>query len=527
MTDDDDAAILAPPLSNWGLPANTDQPYDRLSDQILDFFFPAQQAIDPHLAGINLHFTPDNIKNFLTQFTHFHVHVPLIHVSTINITNAYIGLVATMCCIGACYSDRVRSNHVREMMDFTWTAVARDCGLWTGTKDVAAHDQMSQRDMQELQASLLLIILLTWNGTPEQRGRARQIFPYLVVNARRFNLLQVDQHPLSASALHQSDFDTRHFSIADFDWQLWIDQESRTRALHGIYLTDVAMGLYFNVTPQLSPLEIHIPLPCDDAAWDAGSREQCLEALGLGGPDAAKARNPYGTQRPKQPETDWALKALLHGSYQIQPGSTNLYGKFILIHAIVALIRRAQVDGGSADLQYGTPPPHDWMIPTGENNSGRATPVNGIGRSMDLRSLKSLSTALDKFKSNWDIDMDSQFPQVSGTENPRRHGFSRDGIHFYWLAKYTLKFTRPAELQMHPDARMMQIIHMLRLVQTWVTSDGASRGEELGSIGEIDSQYGTNNLTLEMRQLFTPLPRVVGDAETASVKTEFGTTATG
>jgi hypothetical protein len=51
-------------------------------------------------------------------------------------------------------------------------------------------------------------------------------------------------------------------------------------------------------------------------------------------------------------------------------------------------------------------------------------------------------------------------------------------------------------------------------------SDGASRGEELGSVGEIDDRYGATDLTLEMAQLFTPLPRVVEDSGTASVKTE-------
>jgi hypothetical protein len=54
-------------------------------------------------------------------------------------------------------------------------------------------------------------------------------------------------------------------------------------------------------------------------------------------------------------------------------------------------------------------------------------------------------------------------------------------------------------------------------------TDGAARGEELGSVGDIDDGYGATDLTLDMAQLFKPLPRVVEDAETASVKTEFGT----
>lgn len=524
LTDDGAGVDLYHP--SWGLLSNMQQPYDKLSDQILNFFFPAHEAIDPQMAGMNLYFSADNIKDFLTLYTHFHVHTPLVHVSTFRITEAYTGLLAAMCCIGACYSDCVESANVREMMDFIWTALERDCDIWSG--NALAHD-LPRRDVEELQAILLMSILLTWNGMPEQRERARQIFPFIESRARRLNLLEVPQHAPSPSPLHQPDLDARQFDNNLFNWDTWIWQETRIRIMYGVYLLDVALGLYFNHAPAIHPFEVHLPLPCDDAAWDADTRENCMAALGLLGPAMARETNPYGTQRPKQPEMDWALKALLHDSYQIQPGSTNLYGKFVLIHSITALIRRAQLDGNASQLfSCATPPPHDWMIAAAESTNGRSTPVEGIGQSMDSKTVKALSTALGKFKTSWDIDMGTQFPPMTtGLENPRRHGFSRDGIHYYWLAKYMLKFTRPTDLQMPPDTRMMHVMRLLKSVRTWVKSDGASRGEELGSIGEIDEQYGTANLTLEMRQLFKPLPRVVEDAGTASVKTEFEDPAVG
>ncbi|KAH7149995.1 fungal-specific transcription factor domain-containing protein [Dactylonectria estremocensis] len=496
-----------PQISNWGMSSHLQNPYNQLSDQILNFFYPPNQAIDPQSAGMNLYFSPDNIKDFLDKYTHFHIHVPIIHVATFKIMDAYTGLLAGMCCIGACYSDRVTPSNVREMMDFLCVALERDSQVFRPELQTMQQSIASRSDVEELQAVMFLCILLIWNGTPQQRNRARQIHPLLASGARKFNLFH-SSNDLSMTEL-----------VRDFGWASWIDNERRNRSMFGIFLCDTAMGLYFNAHPLFDVFEMHLPLPADDAAWDANSAEDCASALGLKGSDAAQVKNPNGTQRAKQPEMDWAIKALLHSSTQIQPGSTNLYGKFILIHGILALIKRTQLEGAAQFSNYGTPPPSDWMTSAGAHH-GRGSPMNGTSPKTDPQSLQALNFALDKFKSNWDVDMSSQFPPtIPAPNNPRRHGFSRDGIHFYWLAKYLLQHTRPAELQMPSDARFMQVIQLLKSVRAWVMSDGASRGEELGSIGEIDDHFGAMDLTLEMTKMFTPLPQVVvDDAGTGSVK---------
>lgn len=504
-----------------GMPSHQTS-YNLLSDQILNFFYPPNQAIDPSSAGMNLYFSPDNVKDFLDKYTHFHIHMPFIHVATFKVMEAYTGLLAGMCCIGACYSDNVTPSNVCEMMDFLVVALQRDCKMMSNAEPLAGQPSRASRaDIEELQAVLLTCILLLWNGNPQQRERARHIYPFLAANARRLNLFQSSRDPALLSALHQIDFDRNTFDLQQWNWDTWVDQERRNRLMFGVFLMDVAMGLYFNSQPLFDVMEFHLPLPCDDTAWDADNAGDCASALGLNGDVAARDKNPYGTQRPKQPEMDWALKALLHPSYQIQPGSTNLYGKFVLIHGILGLIRRAQIEGNAAQLsKFGTPPPNDWMTPAG-HNSGRGTPVEGAAANVDPQSLQALVIALSKFKNNWDADMANQFPPaLPGSSNPRRHGFSRDGIHFYWLSNYLLKHTQAADLRLSPDARFVQIIQLLKSVKSWVMSDGASRGEELGSVGEIDDQYGAVDLTLEMAKLFKPLPQVVEDAGTASVKTE-------
>lgn len=510
--------------SNWEMPSNVHNPYTKLSDQILNFFYPPSQAVAPDLAGINLYFSPENVKDFLDNYTHFHIHTPVIHVPTFKVLEAYTGLLAAMCCIGACYSQRVEATHVREMMDFLWSALERDCKLLSSSGSQAFNNPLTPHDTEHFQALLITAILNLWNGTPHQRERARQAFPILSSHARQLNLQYVSRDASLFSPLHQADFDASQFTIDNFDWDAWVEQEKRIRVMLGIYLGDVAMGLFFNRPASLDTFELYVPLPSDDAAWDAKTREDCLAALGLTASISSNGADLVGTRRATQPEVKWAVLTLLHSSIQIQPGSTNLYGKFVLIHAIMALIRRAQTEGHEMELLNPGPlPPSDWAVP-GKPSDGRATPVKGAGQGISHANLISLSTALDKFKYNWDVDMMSQFPPANAVvANPKRSGFSRDGIHFYWLAKYNLKYTSSSDLQLVPEDRLMQVLQLLKSVRTWVMNDGASRGEELGSIGEIDEHYGTTDLTLDMAKLFTPLPQVVEDAGTASVKTELDT----
>lgn len=94
------------------------------------------------------------------------------------------------------------------------------------------------------------------------------------------------------------------------------------------------------------PSLMHLP----GAAWDAQDPTECAQALGLYGPQVARDRNANGTQRAKQSEMHLALQALLHRSYQIETGKANLHGKFILIHALMGLIRKAQIEGPAATI---------------------------------------------------------------------------------------------------------------------------------------------------------------------------------
>ncbi|KAI1634955.1 fungal-specific transcription factor domain-containing protein [Biscogniauxia mediterranea] len=523
-TDGHDRSLF---FSNWEAQTSIQNPYKQLSAQIIDYFHPPGTVVTNQTAGINHFFLPENIKDFLESYTHFHVHFSFLHIPTFRIMDAYTGLTAAMCCVGACYNNRIDPSLIREVTDYLNTALERDCNLSGNPVPFKVDNGKDKNGIEKLQALILMSILLIWNGTPVQRETARRTFPTIASIARNSDLLQVKSDQSLYSFLHQPDLSLQALSSTPFDWTAWVEQETRIRLMYMIYLTDVSRCVYFNCDPLFDAFEVRLPLPADDAAWEARTGEVCAQALNLYGSDAVKATNPDGSQRSKQPELHLVLAAMLHGFIQIQPGTTNLYGKFILIHALLAQIRWALTHGNLRPIDGSMTPlrQNDWIIPGSEpgsghasaNNSGRATPVSG-SQVISPQAYKSICTALDKWKSYWDMDMAIQFPP--SVSNPRRYGFSRDGTHFYWLAKWMLTNTGPDDLQASPDQRFTQVIQLLKSGKPLVQSDGASRGEELGSVGEIDNDFGVANLTLDITRLFKPLPLVVESSAISTVKTE-------
>ena len=504
-------------------------PLEEISNRLNYFCFPNNQIIG-RSNDIRKHLTASNIKHFLDHFTAVQGHFPIIHLPTFRIGDAFEGLLLGMICIGAVYSDRMTSPQVRDMIGFVKAAIERNSRVFTiisrerNGESVYAKEAVGSRksEVEEITAILMMQVLFTWHGTPLQREKARQEFPLTAEMARRAGLTN-PMATTTLSVLHQPHVTVENLNRASFDWNAWVEQEKRSRLMFTIYLLDASMVVYFNLPPRLERDEIRLPLPADDAAWDATSPAECADALGLNGNAASQARNPEGSRRPKQPEFHTSLRALLHQGWDILPGTTNLYSKFILVHALQVQLWLAQrqlslQESGQPGSQAfafptsGNNTPlsqHDWargIEPTGSgpqsaNTSGRATPVETNGQSPPP--LKVINNAFDKWKKVWDEDMAAQYPP-SATQH-RRLGFCRDAVHFYWLSKCQMKGHRGLDWQMAPDHRFSQVIALLKSVKNWVVSDSGSRGESLGSVSDVDPSYGVANLTLDMAQLFKPL----------------------
>ena len=432
-----------------------------------------------------------------------------------------------MICVGSVYSDRISPSQTRDMMELAKSVIERNSPIYSivsreQTRDSGFGDDSiitsnfgkSKLDLEQLTAIFLMQVLFTWHGTPIQREKARQEFPIVAEIAKRAGLTR-PMPTTPYSVLHQPNVTVEDFNAASFNWHSWVEQEKRSRLMFALFLTDAALTLYFNMAPKFEKDEIRLPLPADDAAWDAQSATECAEALGLYGPVVARSRNPGGSRRPKQPEMHSALNALMHSNCDLQPGTTNLYSKFILVHALhiqlwtnlqqISLHESGQQTGIMSYPSSGATTPvshHDWVRGIESNNSGsasnsgRATPVEAPG----LSSLsKVINSAFDKWKKAWDNDMASQYPPSSSQYH--RFGFCRDAVHFYWLAKLMMQNPPPMDRSIAPDTVLLHVIGLLKKVKAWVISDSAKRGEELGSVSDVGN-YGDTSLVLDMAQLF-------------------------
>jgi hypothetical protein len=519
-------------------------PLQQISTRLQFLCFPPNTSISNRDASVKPYLFSDNIKHFLEHFTSFHGHFPIIHMPTFRITEANDGLLLSMICIGAVYSDRISPSQVRDMIDLVQSVLEANLKIYSRMSlDIISENGYggsvigsTDAELEEITAVFLIHSLSIWHGNPIQRQKAREQFPKLVQLARSAGLTQpVTKAPLSA--LHQPHIVVEHFNAANFDWNAWVIQERRSRLMYGLFLVDASRVTYFNTDPQFNASEIRLPLPADDAAWDANTASACAAALGLHGPVAAAENNREGSRRPKQPEMHTALKTLLDHVWDVQHGTTNLYSKFILVHALHIQLRMAQknVSQDSSQLTHfgaqfpgsGSSTPIsqlDWVTRgttsggSSANTSGHATPVESTNLTPQQQ-LKAVNYAFDKWKKAWDDDMTIQYPPSS--QSHRRFGFCRDGVHFYWLAKYLLQNNRVFDWNTPPDQRFSQVMHILTSVKTWVVSDSAKRGEELGSVSDIDKDYGVTDLTLDMAQFFKPINKLF-DSPVAGVHTNIG-----
>ena len=536
-------------LPAWNFGVSPNDPLTTKADQLVAFCLQesAAQEGDDSSASQNIKqtLTADNVKHFVELFTNFQGHWPLIHMPTFNFLDAYDGLVMAIICIGAVYSDRISVPQVRQLMEHAKAAVDRTSRVFDtdGNARTCGGSLLSEAnaaDFERMQALTMLQILFTWHGTQPQRESARDDFAKFANLARQAGLLRPVAPGGSAySALHQVGQISEQHDSDGLDWLAWVEQEKRSRLMFIFFLLDAAQVIYFNCSPQFDPLEIRLPLPADDAAWDARSSTECAAMLGLHGP-AAQSKNVTGSRRRKQPEMHQAIRALMHPTYNFQPCATNVYSKFILVHALHVQIWNVQRQVSQGNVMtffndilsisngVGTPiAQNDWVTTDGgsgsasNSNSGQATPtsISGMQSPGTHQLLKATTDALQKWKRIWDEDMTLQYPPSASTY--RRFGFCRDGVHFYWLARAFLRNNRAVDWQTPPDSRFVQVMSLLKKVRTWVASDNAQRGEEIGSFGDIDESYGVEDLTLDMKLLFKPINQQI-DSPVPGVQTSMG-----
>lgn len=484
-------------------------PLHKKAAALVDFCFPAPSKLIPGsnaahgydaLKGL---LSADNLKHFLELYKHYQNHWPMIHAS-LDLFNAHDGLILTMVCIGAVYSERVGVKEVRWLMEMVRASVLRSSQLYKQASErargVVEQSMPFVGNLQEVQALVHIHSLFVWHGNQKQRQQAREDFWILANIVQQLGLLRpFPSGHLNASALHQPG-PMNMSDVTAWSWTRWLEQETRIRVMHLVFLIDASLAIFFNAKPQLDIFDIQLPLPADDASWEAKSAEDCANALGLRG-DAAQANNHAGTRRAKQLIMSEVL-VMLHQGHNLPHRATNVYSKFILIHAIHVQIFQLQRQlcsaTGLSSSGASTPQSHEGTASGG--SSGAVTPTDGGQYSQPQGLLRSTMCALMLWKKQWDSDMQLQY----GTKQ-RPLGFCRDGIHFYFLAKIFLQNSRREDWTATPDDRFQQVFNQLKYIRTHVASDSSSKNLDTGSVTTINDEYGLAGLTLNMKLLFTPI----------------------
>ncbi|KAF1995416.1 hypothetical protein P154DRAFT_548506 [Amniculicola lignicola CBS 123094] len=457
--------------------------------------------------------TAENVKHFLEGYKNFHCHWPMLHMPSFNPLMANDGLVLAMVCIGAVYSDKLGVQDVRWLMELVKTAVYRSTQAsslpLSSGHNVEDFPSGVNLGIEEIYALVLIQTLFIWHGDRDQRAQGREGFQLLADIARRANLLDlIEPGQQGCSILHQPG-PIQGNETSTWTWDTWADQEKRVRLMYQIWLIDVALTVFFNVPPEFDIYKIKLPLPADDAAWEAKTSEDCARAIGLRG-EIDQSKNTTGSRRAKQIGMREALASLRNGTFPRQ--STNVYSKFILIHAILVQIyqiQRQQLSNTGSTAYGGLTPltssgastPHaDGSSSTrSSGNSGSATPIDGVNSQYSL-SMRRIVGAIELWKLTWDADMQVQYQQYQ-----RRLGYCRDAIHYYYLAKVFLRNPRPEEWCAPSDVRCSQVFNLLKQIKNHVASEQIQKGFGLGSVATVDDAYGLADLTLDMKLLFTPI----------------------
>jgi hypothetical protein len=459
-------------------------------DRIITFLFSDQSAAPPlstqlqqEYAGADAqdlkeHLTPDNIEHFVhLYFENFEHHFPLIHRPTFDPARIHDGLLVAMICVGAVYSKRgITVEQVRRLLDYLYIAM---------TRRIAPNGSESTPELEDIQAMTLLHILLTWHGNAKQRHFGRTRSDVVVDMARRGKLFR----PLDENELREeyekagnsyyrqiSDFNFEAKGLASWSWLSWVAQERRNRCAYTVYLLDVAYVIYYNVPPKIKPDEITLPLPVDDATWEARDGPSCAACLGVSGPQRAAAVNRSGTRRPLQISLLDGMRYLMSSNAQFPRDCTNAFSKFILMHALHVQL---------------------WLHHKWTETADQGWLEFWLSQEADISTHATLNRAFQKWREVWTDDFKRQYPEPTS-----RLGFARDGTAYYYLGMWLLGFSDRPNAGYGPEGEPANVTLTLGMLQRVYNR---AETPPVSADAEIHENYGVEDLTYDMRLLFRPM----------------------
>ncbi|KAB5533350.1 hypothetical protein GE09DRAFT_359344 [Coniochaeta sp. 2T2.1] len=223
-------------------------------------------------------FSPENLERFLLAFwAMWYPNWPVFHKPTFSAARKPATLLAAMALIGASLTTE-NSDHDQAMM---WADAVEE---WVFTDDNFNDGNLPRVDdefgvgqiearLDALRAAYAVILFLSWEGTVEQKKRARRIrFAQVIAVARS----------LQFSAATHENLDT-YISAADKSrvWGRFILREELIRAMLFVFLLDCGYLIFNNSPPRMAAFELQCQLPCPEVCFQAGTMESWLQCIGI------------------------------------------------------------------------------------------------------------------------------------------------------------------------------------------------------------------------------------------------------
>ena len=222
--------VNADTINGWSIPEISTSKADQLTR-----FCQLEGSHDPDDRLLGLCLSPGYIQHFLHHYTTFHRHWPFIHMATFDPNKTWDGLILSMICIGAAYSDRFDIQQTRSLMTRFNTTLKKSCLCYEEeSQNIDWKDNEAVNLMAEqLHACSMMVAAALWHGDDFQRAEAMRDFGRGMRLARLLHLHEPapPENP-KFSILHQPG-SVEHIALDRFSWAAWLWQEKRIRFMWG------------------------------------------------------------------------------------------------------------------------------------------------------------------------------------------------------------------------------------------------------------------------------------------------------
>lgn len=273
-----------------------------------------------HALSVNM------MKTYITSYwIHIHQQMPILHRPTFNSETCPDLLLLAIMCLGACCLERTHSQELiktcAELAFFSAYHIR-----WEVFKDAEFRPTAK---LWTFQTMLLLELFEKMYSTRALHERAHiHHATTLTVMRRGSSLIGRSAIDTTSAGLDptrtppgpEGSINTSGVNTPDAYWNRWITAEATRRVAFAAFIIDSTHATLFGHSAVMSPHDIRIPLPCDEALWSATSSAEVQRV------EASLAANGF-----KPTSFLDGLKMTLNG----QKVRTNNFGRVILMAGLL------------------------------------------------------------------------------------------------------------------------------------------------------------------------------------------------